>query len=155
MNYLFGQVSGDALTVEPAMRAMLIVFVTTTLLGLVIYLAARRLEPAKRLQIEHLRRLGGWMLSVGLTALAVSWFFYEGALFTRRFFLYLMLFAVYAVVLYALYYKYTRYAELDRMERAEQERRRTYVPAPHTLTTRRTTARTRVSGRGGKRGTQS
>ncbi len=153
MDYLFGQVSGDALTVEPAMRAMLIVFATTTLLGIVIYLSARRFDPDKRLQIDHLRRLGGWMLSVGLTALAVSWFFYEGALFTRRFFLYLMVFAVYAVVLYALYYKYTRYAELERIERADQERRRTYIPAPHTLTTRRSTAKSRVSGKGGKRRT--
>ena|GEM_PF-1177867 len=155
MNYLFGQVSGDALTVEPAMRAMLIVFATTALLGLVIYLSARRLEPSKRLQIEHLRKLGGWMLSVGLAALAVSWFFYEGALFTRRFFLYLMVFAVYAVVLYALYYKYTRYAELERIEHADRERRRTYIPAPHTLTTRRTTAKTRVSDKGGNRHTPS
>lgn len=145
-SYLFGSVTGSALTNEPALVAMLTVFVVTLLLGGGVWLLARNYHSANPLAEKQLKRLGGWLFWAGLIALGVAGSFYENVLLNKRFFMYLALLAIYAIVLYTVYFKFARYAELYREQQAERDRRRKYIPAPHTLGKGRSTAAERPPG---------
>lgn len=140
MSYLFGQVPGDVLTAEPLLLAMLIFFGVTTLVGVAIWIASRRLGRSDVLAARHLGRLGQALVWAGGIALLVSGVFYEGTVLNRRFWIWLVWLAIYAVVFYALYFRYTRYVELQKARDAEQARRKRYIPAPHTLGMGRPTA---------------
>ena len=133
LSYLFGRVSGTALTTEPALFAMLVVFGVGLLVGVALWLLSRRFRGSNPLAARQTRRLGIWLFGVSAFALTVAGFFSQDALFTRRFWLYLMLLLLYAVIGYALYFYFTSYPRLERQQQVEREKRRKYIPAPHTL----------------------
>lgn len=133
LSYLTEQAPGDALTLEPALFALLVVFAVATLLGALIWLLAGRRRKYNPLAATYLGRLGTTLFWVGLSALIVAAFFSQEALFVRRFWLYLMLLSLYAVMAYALYFYFTSWPELAERQRAEREKRRRYIPAAHTL----------------------
>lgn len=133
MDYLFGQAAGQAITLEPPLLAMLIFFTVTTLTGAALWYFANRWQRTNDLAGSHARRLGQALLWSGLVALVISAFFYEGALFRQRFWLYLMLLVIYGLVAYALYFRFTQYTRLEGHRQAEQGKRRRYVPPPHSL----------------------
>ena len=147
MNYLFGQAPGQALTVEPPLLAMLVFFGVTTLLGALLWFVARRHHSLHDLAQAQLARLANWLFWTGAVALLIAGFFYEGALFRQRFWLYLLLLPIYAVIAYALYFRYTRYPELHRRRQEALARRRRYVPAPESLQMHRPRSTSRSSSR--------
>lgn len=159
--YLTDDVTGESLTDEPALLAMLIVFFITTAVGLAIWFLSRRYEARNPLAASKLNLLGNALGWTGVTALIIAGCFSQNALFTRRFWLYLALLAIYAVLFYYAYYYLTQYTELERIQRQEREARRKYTPAPHTLaggkeptTTRTQVIRTRSSSTRRKRRAQ-
>ena len=146
--YLFGPVAGTAITSEPALFAILVVFGVGLLISLLSLLVSRRLKESNPLASKQIGRLGQALLWVSVSALVVCGFFYEGAIFTRRFWPYVMLLALYGVILYTMYFYFTRYPALEAAQDAERQRRKRYIPVPQTLATPRAATTGRPSGQG-------
>lgn len=118
---------------EPQTTALFVVFVATALIGVISWVLGRRLHKANPIGSHYLRLLGQWLFWVGLAALVIAGCFYVGALFNRRFWLYLMLVLIYIVVFYALFFYFRRYPELERIQDEQRRREKKYVPASHSL----------------------
>ena len=146
-NYFFGPVAGTALTSEPALFALLITFAVSLVISVLVLILVRRYRSSNPLAAKQLNRLGQALLWFSVAALLVCGFFYEGAIFTRRMWPYLMLLPIYGTILYAMYFYFTRYPDLERVQQADREKRRKYIPAPHTLGPARASATPRTSDR--------
>ena len=133
VDYLFGILSGQELTTEPALFGVLVVYIFSTLLGAGIWYWSKRYIESNPLASKYLRVMGGTFFWLGIASLLVAGCFYQGVIFNRRAWLYFMLLLIYATIVYSLYFYFTKYQEMYRMQVEAERRRKRYVPTSTSL----------------------